>query len=154
MLHSRHGNKMMIQSECTFWHFLSLTLIPGRQGLIQTDRYSFHREYIQPCFLLVTAIFGVFSESGVISHTPPHVLTSVLWGVEEVSILFCLQIKPSLPWKVHAQTITPIFTWSKTDRWIVRTGLKKGEEKKWRSPLHCEIFFWKEAWITGEASDC
>lgn len=78
VLHGQHGNKMMIQSECTFWHFLSLTLIPGRQGLIQTERYSFHREYSQLCFLLVTAIFGVFSESGVISHTLPHVLTSFL----------------------------------------------------------------------------
>ncbi len=83
---------MVIQSECTFWYYLSLTLIPGGQGLIQIERYSFHREYSQPCFLLVTVIFGVSSESGVISHTQPHVLTPVLCGVEEVSILLCLQI--------------------------------------------------------------
>lgn len=82
----------MIQSECTFWHFLSLTLIPRGQGLIQTERYSFHREYSQCRFLLVTAIFGVLSESAVISHTPPRVLTPVLCGVEEASILLRLQI--------------------------------------------------------------
>lgn len=79
--------EMVIQFECTFWHFLSLTLISGGQGLIQTERYSFHREYSQPYFLLVIVIFGVFFKSGVISHTLPHVLTPVLCGVEEVSIL-------------------------------------------------------------------
>lgn len=84
--------EIVIHSECTFWHFFSLSLIPGGKGLIQTERYSFHREYSQPCFLLVTVIFGVSFESGVISHTPPHVLTPVLCGVEEVSILLCLQI--------------------------------------------------------------
>lgn len=78
---------MVIQSEYTFWHFLSLSLIPGGQGLIQTEKHSFHREYSRPCLLLVTLIFGVSSESGIISHTPPHVLTPVLCAVEKVSIL-------------------------------------------------------------------
>lgn len=99
--------------------------------MIQTERYGFHREYSRPCFLLVTVIFGVPSESGAISHTPPRVLTPVLCGVEEVSILLCLQITLLSFGSTHTQTITPIFTWRKTDRWIVRNGLKKrGEEKK------------------------
>lgn len=55
--------------------------------MIQTERHSFHREYSRPCLLLVTLIFGVSSESGIISHTPPHVLTPVLCAVEKVSIL-------------------------------------------------------------------
>lgn len=84
--------EMVIQSECTFWLFLCLSLIPGGQGLIQTERYTFHRQYSWPCFFLVNIIFGVSSESGVISHTLPHVLTPVLFAVVEVSILLCLQI--------------------------------------------------------------
>lgn len=74
---------VVIQSECTLWHFINTSLIPGGRGLIQTETHSFQREYSQPCLLLVTVIFGVSSELGVIIHTPLRVLTPVLHGAEE-----------------------------------------------------------------------
>lgn len=138
---------MLIQFECTFWHFLILTLIPEGWGLIQTERYSFHREYSQPCSLLVTVIFGVSSKSSVISHTLPHVLTPVLCGMEEVSILLCLQITLLSFGSTHTQTIKPIFTWSKTDRWIVRKGLKRGRGEEMNVLLHCGFFEKGVGWL-------
>lgn len=41
----------VIQSECTFWLFLCLSLIVGGQGLIQTERYTFYRQ-CRPALLL------------------------------------------------------------------------------------------------------
>lgn len=127
-------HEMVIQSERTFWHFLRLTLIPGGEGLIQTERYSFHREYSQPCFLMVIAIFDVSFESGVISHTPPHVLTPVLCGVEEVSIFLCLQITLLSFGNTHRDNQT--YLYMKWDRQVdCQKGIKeRGEEKKWRFP--------------------
>lgn len=52
-----------------------------------------------------------------------------------------------LLWK-YTQTIKPIFTWSKTDRWIVREGLKKeGEKKKWRFPYIVGFFEKRVGWL-------
>lgn len=102
--------EMVINSEYTFAQFLILSIILGEQSLIQNGRYSFHRAYSRPCFLLVTAIFGVSSESGVISHTPPHVLTPVLCGVQEVSIIPCLKITLLSFGNTHADNQTCLHT--------------------------------------------
>lgn len=138
----------VIQSESTFWYFLSMSLIPGGQSLIQTERHSFQREYSRPCLIPVTIIFGVSSESGVISHTLLHVLTPVLCSAEEVSRFVS-------PLETDTQTIKAIITWIRTDRWIVRKGIKKRDSgKKWRFSYNVGGFFLSKGWMTGEASHC
>lgn len=119
---------------------------------------SSHSEHRQPCFLPDTAIVCVFSESGVISHTLPHVLTSPLWGMEGVSILLCLQTTlPSFS-KIRAHARTHTHTSNRThlnmqwDRQVdCQEGIKKG--KKWRSPFFALWVFEKRAaWVGRQAT--
>lgn len=117
---------------------------------------SSHSEHRQPCFLPDTAILSVFSESGVISHTLPHVLTSPLWGMEGVSILLCLQTTlPSFGKYAHTHTDNRTHLNMQRDRQVdCQEGIKKGERRRNEGPLFYIVGFWKEGCMSGEASDC